>query len=57
LENINKKVIHQEESAQLETLNFRKDKETLLAELTNNEIIYKTTLMKEKTKLEELSKL
>ncbi len=45
-------MFHQEETSQLETLNFRKDKENLLSELTNNEIIYKTTLMKEKTKLE-----
>ncbi len=36
---------------------MKKDKENLIAELTNNEINYKTTITKEKTKLEELSKL
>lgn len=48
---------HQEELLSMESVSFKREKESMLAELKSNDIHAKNLLTQEKNKLEELNRL
>lgn len=57
IEHATKKMTHQEELLSMESVGFKREKESMLAELKSNDIHAKNLLTQEKNKIEELNKL
>ena len=57
IEHATKKMSHQEQLLSIESSGFKREKESILAELKSNDIHAKNLLTQEKNKLDELNRL